>query len=100
MIVDEFRTLTGQVPMLPRYLLGYVQSKERYANPHDIDSVLTRFRTSNIPIDVIVQDWNYWNPSWWGHKKFYEKSFCLFCCKKYHHPKDGDILWTYLTAWD
>ncbi len=75
MIVDEFRTLTGQVPMLPRYLLGYVQSKERYANPHDIDSVLTRFRTSNIPIDVIVQDWNYWNPSWWGHKKFYEKSY-------------------------
>lgn len=75
MIVDEFRTLTGTVPMLPRYLLGYVQSKERYANPHDIDSVLTRFRESQIPIDVIVQDWNYWNPSWWGHKKFYEKSY-------------------------
>lgn len=74
-VVDEFRTLTGQVPMLPRYLLGYVQSKERYANPHDIDSVLTRFRESQIPIDVIVQDWNYWNPSWWGHKKFYEKSY-------------------------
>lgn len=75
MIVDEFRTLTGTVPMLPRYMLGYVQSKERYANPHDIDSVLTRFRESQIPIDVIVQDWNYWNPAWWGHKEFYEKTY-------------------------
>ncbi len=75
MIVDEYRTLTGKVPMLPRYMLGYVQSKERYANPHDIDSVLTRFRQMQIPIDVIVQDWNYWNPSWWGHKRFYEATY-------------------------
>ncbi len=74
-IISEFRGLTGKVPMLPQYMLGYIQSKERYANPHDIDSVLTRFRVSNIPIDVIVQDWNYWNPAWWGHKKFYEKTY-------------------------
>jgi alpha-D-xyloside xylohydrolase len=74
-IVAEFRGLTGRVPMMPEYMLGYIQSKERYANPHDIDSVLTRFRESSIPIDVIVQDWNYWNPAWWGHKQFYAKTY-------------------------
>lgn len=74
-IVAEYRGVTGGVPMLPRYMLGYIQSKERYASPKDIDSVLTRFRENSIPIDVIVQDWNYWNPAWWGHKRFYEKSY-------------------------
>lgn len=71
-IIAQFRTLTGKVPMLPRYMLGYVQSKERYTCPHDIDSVITRFRTERIPLDVIVQDWSYWVPQWWGHKKFDE----------------------------
>lgn len=69
-IVRQYRGLTGRVGMLPKYIFGYIQSKERYADQHAIDSVLTRFRTEQIPIDVIVQDWNYWNPSWWGHKAF------------------------------
>lgn len=69
-VVAQYRQLTGQVGMMPRYLFGYVQSKERYTDQHAIDSVVTRFRKEQIPLDVIVQDWNYWNPKWWGHKKF------------------------------
>jgi alpha-D-xyloside xylohydrolase len=71
-IIGHYRDLTGKVQIMPKYIFGYVQSKERYASPHDIDSVLTRFRTSGIPLDVIVQDWNYWKPGLWGHKKFDE----------------------------
>lgn len=69
-IVHQFRTLTGKVELPPKYAFGYVQSKERYVNRHDIDSVLTRFRSSHIPIDIIVQDWLYWKDGLWGHKKF------------------------------
>lgn len=74
-VVSHYRTLTGKVQMMPKYIFGYVQSKERYKNPHEIDSVLTRFRTEKIPLDVIVQDWNYWDARWWGHKKFDEKFY-------------------------
>jgi len=69
-VVHHFRTLTGKVELPPKYVFGYVQSKERYVNQHDIDSVLTRFRTSHIPIDIIVQDWLYWKSGLWGYKKF------------------------------
>ncbi|WP_413671036.1 glycoside hydrolase family 31 protein [Mucilaginibacter sp. Mucisp86] len=68
--VRQFRTLTGKVELPPKYAFGYVQSKERYVNQHDIDSVLSRFRSSHIPIDVIVQDWQYWKDGLWGFKKF------------------------------
>lgn len=71
-VVSHYRELTGKVQMMPKYIFGYVQSKERYKNPQDIDSVVTRFRTEKIPLDVIVQDWNYWKKDWWGHKKFDE----------------------------
>lgn len=74
-IVSHYRELTGKVQIMPKYVFGYVQSKERYKNPREIDSVLTRFRTSGIPLDVIVQDWNYWKPALWGHKKFDENFY-------------------------
>ncbi len=74
-VVGRYRQLTGKVGMLPQYMFGYIQSKERYCNPYEIDSVVTRFRNEQIPLDVIVQDWNYWKSGWWGHKKFDEEYY-------------------------
>lgn len=74
-IVHHFRTLTGKVELPPRYMFGYIQSKERYTSQHDIDSVFYRFRSSHIPLDVIVQDWLYWKDGLWGYKKFDEKKY-------------------------
>ena len=74
-IVSHYRGLTGKIQLMPKYIFGYIQSKERYANPRDLDSVVTRFRTEKIPLDVIVQDWNYWKNGWWGHKKFDEQVY-------------------------
>ena len=74
-VVANYRQLTGKVGMLPKYMFGYIQSKERYCNPHEIDSVVTRFRDEQIPLDVVVQDWNYWKGGWWGHKKFDEEYY-------------------------
>ena len=67
-LVGQYRYLTGGVPMLPRYMTGYVQSRERYVSSHDLLSTLSEFRRRQIPIDVIVQDWNYW-PEGWGYAK-------------------------------
>lgn len=64
--VAQYRYLTGQVPMQPRYLFGYIQSKERYQNAAELQGVVERYRENHLPLDVIVQDWMYW-PSGWGY---------------------------------
>lgn len=64
-VVGGYRYLTGAVELLPRYAFGYIQSKERYSSSSEILSTLGEYRRRHIPIDVIVQDWNYW-PSGWG----------------------------------
>lgn len=74
-IVHHFRGLTGKVELVPKYMFGYIQSKERYTNQHDVDSVFNRFRINHIPLDVIVQDWLYWKDGLWGYKKFDEKKY-------------------------
>jgi len=63
-----YRYLTGSVSMLPRYMFGYIQSRERYVSSDEIIAVLKRYREMHVPIDVIVQDWNYW-PEGWGYMK-------------------------------
>ena len=67
-VVNRMRTLTGQSPMMPRYLFGYIQSKERYHSSAEIIETMRQFRSRRIPIDMIVQDWNYW-PEGWGMMK-------------------------------
>jgi alpha-D-xyloside xylohydrolase len=65
-VVANYRLLTGDVPMMPRYLFGYTQSKERYVSSDDLINTLKEYRTRRIPIDMIVQDWNYWPNGQWG----------------------------------
>lgn len=64
--VAQYRYLTGDVPMQPRYLFGYIQSKERYVDAAELQGVVERYRRNHLPLDVIVQDWMYW-PSGWGY---------------------------------
>ena len=64
--VAGFRQLTGAATIPPRWAFGYVQSKERYVSQKDLVDTLQTFRDRKIPIDVIVQDWNYWRGGSWG----------------------------------
>lgn len=65
-VVAQYRWLTGDCPMMPRYLFGYTQSKERYCSQHEVIETLAEYRRRQVPIDMIVQDWNYW-PQGWGY---------------------------------
>jgi len=67
-VVSQYRLLTGDVPMLPQYMFGYIQSKERYTSSDELMSVVAEYRRRQVPLDVIVQDWNYW-PQGWGYIK-------------------------------
>ena len=64
--VAGYRQLTGAATMLPRWSLGYVQSKERYRSQDELIATVKEFRQRKIPLDVIVQDWNYWIRGQWG----------------------------------
>ena len=65
-IISGFRTLTGQAPMYPKWAYGFFQSKERYNTQDEIVGVVDEFRRRQVPLDVIVQDWFYWDPRPWG----------------------------------
>lgn len=67
-VVAQYRYLTGGVSMMPRYMFGYIQSKERYVSSDDLLSTLAEYRRRHVPVDMIVQDWNYW-PEGWGYMK-------------------------------
>jgi alpha-D-xyloside xylohydrolase len=64
--IHGFRQLTGAATMLPRWAYGYVQSKERYKTQDEVVDTVKEFRKRKIPLDLIVQDWNYWKPDHWG----------------------------------
>lgn len=68
-VVANYRLLTGNVPMMPQYLFGYIQSKERYVSSDDLINTLKEYRQRQIPIDMIVQDWNYWPSGQWGNMR-------------------------------
>lgn len=74
-IIDQYRTITGKAPMLPRWAFGYAQSKERYQTQEEILNVLQEFRDRQIPIDLIILDWMSWPDNLWGQKSFDQERF-------------------------
>ena len=69
-VISGYRTLTGKAPVYPKWVLGFWQSRERYQNSKDIEENMKKFRDLKIPVDNIVQDWNYWKLDSWGSHEF------------------------------
>lgn len=69
-VISGYRTLTGKAQVMPKWVLGYWQSRERYKTSGEVESTLAEFRKRHIPVDNIVQDWNYWPLDSWGDHEF------------------------------
>jgi alpha-D-xyloside xylohydrolase len=69
-VVADYRALTGAAPMFGRWFWGYWQSKEHYATQAEFLGIVTGYRSRQLPIDGIVQDWAYWQPAPWGSHSF------------------------------
>ena len=65
-VVAGYRTTTGAAPLFPKWAYGLFQSKDHYASQSEVLKVKDGYRNAKIPVDVIVQDWNYWDPYSWG----------------------------------
>jgi len=67
-VVAGYRDLTGPAPMYGKWAYGYWQSKEHYHTQEEVMNVAREYRKRGIPVDNLVQDWNYWgnNNNWSG----------------------------------
>jgi alpha-D-xyloside xylohydrolase len=59
-IIHAYRTMTGHMPMLPKWAYGFFQSKDRYVSLDEILDIARRYRQEHIPLDTMVQDWFWW----------------------------------------
>ena len=72
-IVEAYAGVTGTVPMMPEYGLGFWQCKLRYQTQEELLGVAREYRRRKLPIDLIVIDFFHWplqgewkfDPTYW-----------------------------------
>lgn len=75
-VIAALRDLTGKATMFPLWTMGYWQCRERYKSPDELCNVLDKYRELGVPLDGIVQDWQYWGcDSNWNAMKFMNPSY-------------------------
>lgn len=84
-VIACIRDLTGQATMFPLWTMGHWQCRERYKTSDELATVLDKYRELQIPLDGIVQDWQYWGcDSNWNAMRF---------MNPYYINKVGDAAW-------
>ncbi|MDE5828851.1 MAG: DUF5110 domain-containing protein [Duncaniella sp.] len=74
-VIAGYRDLTGRAPIMPKWAMGYWQSREKYNTADEVLTTLREFRRRDIPIDNIVIDWLHWPQDAWGSHEFDRKRF-------------------------
>lgn len=76
-VLAGFRSLTGTAPLMPRWTLGYWQSRERYTSQYQLVNTVRKYRELGVPLDGIVQDWQYWSTddAYWNSTLFGNPQF-------------------------
>jgi alpha-D-xyloside xylohydrolase len=74
-VIATYRNLSGNAPMFPKWAYGFWQCRERYMSGTHLVETIKEFRKRNLPVDVIVQDWQYWGSRGWGVPQFDEKNY-------------------------
>jgi len=65
-VIAGYRWLTGKAPIMPKWAYGFWQSRQRYETQDQLLGTLREYRRRGLPLDNIVQDWNYWPEDQWG----------------------------------
>ena len=71
-IIATYRELTGECPQMPEWALGYIHCRERFHSSDEILQTANRFRSENLPVSMLVQDWQYWGKYGWNSMQFDE----------------------------
>ena len=75
-VIAQVRGLSGDVPMFPLWTYGYWQCKERYKSAVELLGVVDKYRELQVPLDGIVQDWQYWGSNYlWNAMDFLTEEY-------------------------
>ena len=74
-VMRSFRALTGQVPRMQDWMFGYIHCRERYNTQAEILENMRGFQENDIPLSVIVQDWQWWGKYGWNAMRFDEDRY-------------------------
>ena len=75
-VIAQMRYLSGNVPMFPLWTFGYWQCKERYKSARELLSVVDKYRELQVPLDGIIQDWQYWGSNYlWNAMDFLSEEY-------------------------
>ena len=75
-VIAQMRHLSGDVPMFPLWTYGFWQSKERYKTAAETESIVDQYRALQVPLDGIIQDWQYWGSDYlWNAMDFLSEDF-------------------------
>jgi alpha-D-xyloside xylohydrolase len=69
-VIAGYRKITGKATIVPKWALGFWQSRERYKTQDEVLNTVAEFRKRKIPLDNIVLDWSYWKEAEWGSQDF------------------------------
>ena len=69
-IIATYRELTGECPLMPDWALGYIHCRERFHSSDEILKTANRFRAEQLPVSMLVQDWQYWGKYGWNSMRF------------------------------
>ena len=59
-VLHQYAAVTGTVPMMPDYAMGFWQSKLRYQTQEELLSVAREYHRRGVPLSVIVIDFFHW----------------------------------------
>ncbi len=74
-IIATYRELTGECPQMPEWAFGYIHCRERFHSSQEILQTARRFKQEDMPISMIVQDWQYWGKYGWNSMRFDEDNY-------------------------
>lgn len=69
-VLRDYASLSGKSPLLPRWAFGFWQCRERYATQAELIENAQEYRNRSIPVDIMVQDWQYWPSDQWAGMVF------------------------------
>ncbi|SHK70131.1 glycoside hydrolase family 31 protein [Epilithonimonas mollis] len=58
-VIENFTSITGRMPLPPKWSIGYQQSRCSYYNEEQVNFIASTFRQKKIPLDGIVLDADY-----------------------------------------
>ena len=97
-LMSAVRSLGGKATLFPLWLHGYWQCRERYHSTEELCEALRTHREMGIPLDCIVQDWQYWGPnSNWNSMRYenplYERADTMIANVHGNHAHLAISIW-------